>query len=143
MMRILKKRIDRIFSEYIRERDGNRCVLCGSSLRPQCGHLFSRVALNTRWDEENSFCQCSGCNLRHEHDSYPYNNWFIEKFGKDKWDEIHRRWNTVKQWTMQELEDKEVELKMKLNALRSSMVEPHICNVDVPGSSPGEGSNNG
>lgn len=118
LMRILKKKIDRLFSEYIRLRDGNTCVLCGSSEHPQCGHLFSRVALSTRWDPENSYCQCSGCNLRHEHDSYPYNNWFITKFGKEKWDELHRKWNTVRQWTMQELEDEELKLKMLIAELQ-------------------------
>jgi len=120
LMRIQKKKLDKLFSEYIRLRDKNTCVLCGSTERSQCGHLFSRVALNTRWDEENSYCQCSGCNLRHEHDSYPYNNWFIEKFGKEKWDEMHRKWNTIRQWSLQELEDKIAEIKLKIAELQAN-----------------------
>lgn len=120
LMRILKKKLDKKFSEYIRLRDNFTCVLCGNKERPQCGHVFSRSSHNTRWDEKNSFCQCSGCNMRHEFDPYPYNNWFIEKFGKDAWDQMHQKWNTVRQWSMQELEDEIARLDIKIKELTAT-----------------------
>jgi hypothetical protein len=33
-----------------------------------CGHLFSRVAYSTRWDERDLYCLCSYCNIRMEDD---------------------------------------------------------------------------
>jgi hypothetical protein len=39
----------------------------------------------------NCHAQCSSCNLRHEYDAYPFNNWYIEKFGKEAWDAMHFR----------------------------------------------------
>ena len=66
----LVKKLDKVFSQYIRFRD-QRCVTCGSRENLQCGHLFSRTAYSTRWHPRNAFCQCSSCNLRHEHDPYP------------------------------------------------------------------------
>lgn len=64
----------------------------------QCGHLFSRVSLATRWDVHeggNCFPNCAGCNIKHEYDPYPMNNWYIQKFGKDAWDKLYARWHTV------------------------------------------------
>ena len=89
----LKKIADTLFSKYIRARDHNTCVLCGSTERPQCGHLLSRSASATRWDETQCFCQCSSCNFKHEFNAYPFIKWFIEKYGKEKLDEIQSRWN--------------------------------------------------
>ena len=62
---------DVAFSAYIRTRDPV-CVVCGTLEHGTCGHIFSRVHYSTRWDEDNAFRQCSGCNLRHEHDAWPF-----------------------------------------------------------------------
>jgi hypothetical protein len=45
-----------------------KCVLCGSTKNLNCGHLFSRVAYSTRWQEENLYCLCAGCNMKMEND---------------------------------------------------------------------------
>ena len=96
----LVKKLDQAVSLYIRNRD-KACVVCGTTERLTNGHLFSRVAYSTRWDvteDGNCHAQCMGCNLRHEHDAYPFNNWYIMKFGKDKWDELHLRYATPKKY---------------------------------------------
>lgn len=96
-LRTLKKKLDTIFSIYIRRRDGMRCVVCGSTHMPQCGHVFTRKNLSTRWHEQNAFCQCARCNYMHELSAWPYYKWFIEKFGKDALDDMQRLHNTTKQ----------------------------------------------
>jgi hypothetical protein len=96
----LVKKLDQAVSLYIRNRD-KACVVCGSSERLNNGHIFSRTAYSTRWDiteDGNCHAQCWPCNYRHEHDSYPFNNWYIMKFGKDKWDELHRRYSTPQKY---------------------------------------------
>jgi hypothetical protein len=62
----LKKKLDIVFSKYIRLRDkGNPCITCGKPWNDnfQCGHLFSRRHLATRWHEMNANAQCPGCNM--------------------------------------------------------------------------------
>ena len=69
----LKKKLDRIFSEYIRLRDsycidGLRvflCISCGkikTTDQMQAGHFMSRRHLSTRYDERNVNGQCIACN---------------------------------------------------------------------------------
>lgn len=68
----LKKKLDKIFSEYIRLRDsdykGNcKCISCGKDApafggSTHAGHLFSRRYLSIRFDEKNVNAQCAYCN---------------------------------------------------------------------------------
>ena len=87
----LIKELDRIFSFYIRTRDGWKCVTCGSTDREslQCGHLFSRISYNTRWDERNAYCQCSGCNFRHEHDPGPLTSYFLSLYSSREYQKLY------------------------------------------------------
>lgn len=93
----LVRELDKAFSDYIRERDGWRCVTCGETDREllQCGHLFTRAAYSTRWVEANAVCQCSRCNLRNEYDPYPLTTYFLDRFGREKYDELHRLHRTT------------------------------------------------
>jgi hypothetical protein len=89
----LVKKLDTVHSQYIRLRDG-ACVICNNKERLQCGHLFTRAAYSTRWDldlEGNCHANCAPCNIRHEYDPYMFNEWYIRKFGKGRWDDLHRR----------------------------------------------------
>lgn len=89
----LVKELDRVFSIFIRQRD-KRCVTCKNlnGLPLTCGHLFSRVAYSTRWDELNCHCQCTGCNMYHEHNAHRFTGWFIKKFGVEKYELLSRRY---------------------------------------------------
>lgn len=60
-----------------------------------CGHLFSRIAYSTRWDERDLYCLCSHCNIAMENDpdvaaallEYAKGLW-----GDDAIDELHRQY---------------------------------------------------
>ena len=93
---------DKHFSEYIRRRD-RRCVCCGSTNNLQCGHLFSRKNYSTRWEPLNAYCQCSGCNLRHEYDPYTLTSYFIDLYGKEAYDDLHLKHVTPKKYTTAEI----------------------------------------
>lgn len=59
----LKKRLDAVFSKYIRAKFPKVCYTCKKpSDKLQCGHFVSRQYLATRWDEDNCRPQCWGCN---------------------------------------------------------------------------------
>jgi len=68
---ILKKKLDTIFSTYIRlkyaDEDLNvKCFTCDKVYhykKIQNGHFYSRSILSLRWDEQNCRPQCYGCNI--------------------------------------------------------------------------------
>jgi hypothetical protein len=91
------------------------CITCGSRDNLTNGHLFSRIAYSTRWEPLNCHIQCTSCNLRHEYDPYPYTRWFIEKYGIDKYDSLHRQFVTPRQFKTFELE--ELYEKLQLDGL--------------------------
>ena len=96
--------LDKVFSLYIRNRD-KQCVICGSRERLTCGHLLTRTAYSTRWDEMNCACQCVGCNGRHEWDASKYTVWFLNKFGKKAYEELALRHYTIRKFTNEELKE--------------------------------------
>ena len=68
--KLLVKKLDAIFSEYIRRRYAKNeiatCVTCGKKdhwKKLQAGHFMSRKHYSTRWDEDNVEVQCSACNV--------------------------------------------------------------------------------
>jgi len=66
-MRIKLDKLDKVFSQLVRERAGWRCERCGSYFpegRRQglhCSHIFGRVKKSTRWSELNCVAHCHGC----------------------------------------------------------------------------------
>ena len=84
----LVKKLDKIFSEYIRARD-KRCVICGTTKNLQAGHLITRAVYATRWDENNVFAQCRSCNYTHEYRPEIFTSWYIEKFGVEKYVDLN------------------------------------------------------
>lgn len=98
-------KLDKLFSLYIRNRDNNTCVVCGSTERPTCGHLFSRINYSTRWDEENCYCQCVGCNLRHEMSFEPFRRIVEARLGRIKYDALFQRHIKIRKFPDWELMD--------------------------------------
>lgn len=90
----LRAKLDKLVSEIVRLRDG-KCVLCGSTFHLQCGHLFTRTNLSTRWDLGNCFAQCAGCNIRHEHDPWPFYKWYIGRYGQEAFDKLYEKHKTI------------------------------------------------
>ena len=98
----LVRKLDKLAGDIVKLRDG-ACVCCGTKLNLTPGHLFTRQVYATRWDLNNLFAQCMGCNLRHEHDPYPLTNYYLNKFGKKSYDELHKvffRPVPVKTWQL-------------------------------------------
>jgi hypothetical protein len=112
----LVKELDRVFSLYIRARD-KKCCLCGTTESLQCGHLFSRVAYSTRWDEANCYAQCASCNLKHEHNAWPFYRWFIGIYGQKAFDDLHELYGKPRKYADSELLDEIQKFKIKLKGL--------------------------
>ena len=83
----LVKKLDTIFSQYIRMRNANangiaECVTCGKKdhwKSMDCGHFMSRKHLSTRWHEDNCQVQCKSCNVFRYGEQYKYSLWLGKK----------------------------------------------------------------
>lgn len=82
----LKKDLDKIFSEYIRRRDRNKCFTCEKQMsynQSQAGHYIRRNRMNTRWDEQNVHCQCVRCNVFLKGNYPEYARRLVKRYGED------------------------------------------------------------
>src|SRR3990167_9606501 len=88
----LKKKLDSVFSLYIRQVYANRTgnvfgYTCGRVVpwkQSQNGHFISRVCLATRFDENNCRPQCVGCNLLGNGKPLDFEENLVKEIGKKK-----------------------------------------------------------
>jgi hypothetical protein len=100
----LVKKLDDVFSVFIRARDKNKCITCGTTENPTCGHLITRAKYSVRWDERNSFCQCFGCNMSHEYNPEKYTAKWLAIYGEKAYQQLVRDANKSHKFTDKELE---------------------------------------
>ncbi len=90
----LVKKLDQVFSLYIRLRDKGVCFTCGKKdeiKKMQCGHYESRSHYNTRWDCQNANSQCLRCNIFLK-GNYPIYSINLEKkYGLGILEDLHLR----------------------------------------------------
>jgi len=86
------------FSKMIRARDDIggyfRCPTCGRTLpidQADAGHYISRVRKSVMFDEMNVHAQCRHCNRFQEGSHFIYRKWLVEKYGKEKVEELELR----------------------------------------------------
>jgi 5-methylcytosine-specific restriction endonuclease McrA len=58
---------DKLFSQYIRTRDGWQCRICGGIESIQCGHLVSRRYRALRWNPDNAIAICAKDHVFYTH----------------------------------------------------------------------------
>ena len=127
------KRLDDVTYKYIRERDA-KCVQCQTTENLTNGHVFSRRSYSTRWDiskDGNCHTQCWGCNFKHSKDNYDYFKWYVDKFSKDKFENLRFRYKETKKYTTIELEELYEELSL-LSSCASSNKRHRIALLHIP-----------
>lgn len=110
----LVKKLDKVFSEYIRLRDTKpwsfeygRCISCGRVLpwaKLQCGHYHSRIHMNTRFDERNCNAECISCNIYSADHLIGYRKNLIKKIGEKEVDMLDVRAHQSKSFSLFELQ---------------------------------------
>ena len=111
----LKKKLDKIYSIYIRLRDCKAlgyydkglCFTCGKMYDfkdLQCGHYIPRSHNNTRYLEFNTHSQCRGCNIFKSGAMDVYALALQAKYGKNILKKLNKLKNVLKQFTVPELE---------------------------------------
>jgi len=121
---ILKKKLWKIFSEFIRRRDSDwrgyaKCCTCGVIKQwkeGDAGHYVSRAHNSTLFDEQNVHFQCKRCN-NNSGEPAKYTLFLIEEYGEGIIKELEKRQNQLKSFTIPELEEMIIEYKNKLKLL--------------------------
>lgn len=123
---ILQKRLDKIFSEYIRLRDANdngfcKCVTCGAMWRWQAlhnGHYVNRQHIGARYDERNCHSQCPTCNIGLRGNLDKYKRAIIEKNGVKVLEELESAKRTMAKWTTADYQEKIDYYRIEVKRLR-------------------------
>lgn len=96
-LKSLEKKLDRVFSEYIRKRDADEggtteCFTCGKLLdwkhEAQAGHWIKRQHRSTRWHPLNVQPQCAGCNLYKSGAMDEFAGSLLKKYGPQAVEEL-------------------------------------------------------
>lgn len=99
----LYKKLDKVFSQYIRKRDG-RCLKCKRETTLQCAHIAGRRNLAGRWNENNAITLCYFCHLRWSHqEPLEFTEWLKETYPKYYEGGLEVRRTTVKNLDLEAL----------------------------------------
>jgi hypothetical protein len=106
----LKRKLWRLISAYVRERDNWTCITCGKVAREDDRGMFDGgyykpegLYKSVQFDLVNVNCQCRGCN-RYNHGRYgDYAEALIRKYGIEEFNALVERSRKVKSWTEKEL----------------------------------------
>ena len=104
----LKRKLWKLFADYVKERDGNVCYTCDrpvSGVDSQGGHLISRKIGSTFYDPENVHVQCGRCNCGLRGNVPEYTLRFLDQYGEAKYRALLERGRMIHHWSAPELRE--------------------------------------
>lgn len=110
-----KKKIDKLWSKAVRERDNYTCRKCGKyHKQTQAAHIFGRSRMSTRYDMDNGITLCYYCHIHWAHRNiFDFADWVEEQLGEEKFKTLRTKSEKIKQYTIAELEKVGKQLKAK------------------------------
>jgi hypothetical protein len=102
----LKKLLDKVFSDYIRQRDDYKCFTCdrvGDKSSIQNGHYVSRGFNSLRYSEVNCNAQCVGCNIFKKGNADEYAIRLVRRYGISILEGLAAEKRKIKQFNVPEL----------------------------------------
>lgn len=110
----LIRKLDKLFSEYIRKRDTDvngygLCCTCAKRIHYKeghCGHFMSRRHYATRWDPENVNLQCVSCNSFNSGEQYKFALFLNDKYKTDKASELLVKSRESAKFSISDLQEK-------------------------------------
>lgn len=110
----LQKKLDLIFSQYIRLRDANqngfcKCITCNCMWQWRLihnGHYIPRQHIATRYDERNCHAQCPTCNIGLRGNTGKYKRALIERYGVKALEELESSRHAITKWTVSDYQEK-------------------------------------
>lgn len=102
-MPALRRKLDKVFSEFIRTRDSNaegygECCTCGTWKHKSvanAGHFIKRQHTATRYDERNVHFQCVVCNFHRHGNLIEYCEFMRATYGPEIIDELRQLQRTT------------------------------------------------
>ena len=96
----LKRKLWKVFSQFIKLRDNFTCFTCGLKVQGhncQAGHFIPKAAggLALYFNEDNVHVQCGRCNLTEQGNQHIYG----EKLGKEVVDKLRKLQGTMVKWS--------------------------------------------
>lgn len=112
----LKKKVERVFNAWIRNRDKiDPCISCGVHREDNdAGHFINvGVCQFLRFDEENVNKQCRSCNKWKGGNKIEYRIALCKKIGKKAVEYLEDHRHDKKSWTRDELNELYIKYKVK------------------------------
>lgn len=81
------RELDAIARQEVMQRDGERCIRCGSIGNLQWAHVLSRRHKSMRWNPDNAMCLCAGCHLHWHHEPAMALDWFFKNY-RERWERL-------------------------------------------------------
>lgn len=126
----LVRKLDIIFSQYIRLRDTKNgyftCCSCGQTKpyeQADAGHYINRRYMATRWREDNVHAQCRYCNRFREGNGSGYTRFILRTYGMDRLDLLDGLKNETVKFTDVEIELMINDYKQKVKLLKQAVIQ--------------------
>lgn len=88
---------DKLFSLFIRARDG-KCMRCHRTDLPlDCSHYWERGKTGTRFDPDNCIALCRDCHTAWDKkQNQAYKDFMLKRLGQERYDALERKARTMK-----------------------------------------------
>jgi len=103
-MAIKRTKYDRVFSDYIRTRDGWTCQRCGKYYNPDesnkrmalhCSHYYGRGRYSVRFEPDNAVALCYGCHRFLGSNPADHLDFIRERLGEKKFRLLTKKRNEI------------------------------------------------
>jgi hypothetical protein len=116
--KLLTRKLDHICSEIVRSR--GKCAKCSKTdyAHLQTAHIFSRKYRSIRWDIElNLLCLCDSCHFWAHANPILFTEFVREYLGEVRYVMLKVRAQSIKKWTIEEMQELLETLEYMHNAL--------------------------
>lgn len=83
----IEKKLDKVWSELVKIKAGNKCEVCGKTKSLNSHHIYSRSKKSIRWDLDNGVCLCVGhhigVNFSAHKTPVEFTDWLMENKGRE------------------------------------------------------------
>lgn len=114
------KEMDKVVSDYVRDRDEWKCCRCHTPHPPgskniHCSHFWGRGKLGTRWDLDNLIALCMPCHFYHweKQKNADYKDYMIRRIGQEKMNLLEYKAKSVTHFSLNELKLLLLDIKKK------------------------------
>lgn len=119
------KKLDRVFSEYIRRRNADcngrvKCCTCPTIKhwkQMDCGHYYRRAHLSVRVNEINAHAQCVHCNRFLDGNITNYILFMKSKYSAEQLDDLLMKTNLTEKFMQFEIDELTKYYQDKINEL--------------------------